>query len=146
MEAPVSTIPAAKSEGLEQVNEITLTFAEPLNAKALADMISLELRPLPGVGADKAYWLTKNDFTIKVMERFSRSDKATYVLTLKEPVPAGAKVIVHMRLALDDKETQSFTEFSFSTAEPFRVTALGTPRQKISGHPGRLPLYTRTGH
>lgn len=126
MEAPVSTIPAARSEGLEQVNEITLTFAEPLNARALADMISLELRPLPGVGADKAYWLTKNDFTIKVMERLSRSDKASYVLTLKEPVPAGTKTIVHMRLALDDKETQSFTEFSFSTAEPFRVTALGT--------------------
>lgn len=131
MEAPVSTIPAAKSEGLEQVSEIALTFAEPLNANGLADMISLELRPLPGVGKDKAYWLTKNDFTIKVMERRSRSDKASYILTLKEPIPSGTRTIVHMRLALDDKETRSFTEFSFFTAEPFRVTAVGTRSKRF---------------
>ena len=61
MEAPVSTDPADKAEGLEQVKNITLTFAEPLDAKALPGMVSLELRPLPGVGSDKSRWLTKND-------------------------------------------------------------------------------------
>lgn len=126
MEPPVSTIPAGESEGLEPVDEITLTFAEPLNPAALAAMVSIELRPLPGVGADKSYWLTKNDFTIKVKERLSLSDEASYVLVLKEPIPSGKKIIVRMRLTLDDNETQSFKEFSFSTAEPFRVTAVGT--------------------
>lgn len=126
MEAPIATIPSDKAEGLEQVQEITLTFAEPLDADALANMVSIELRPLPGVGKDKSRWLTKKDFNIKTMERRSRSDKASYVLALKGPVPAGIKTIVHLRLALSDNETQSFTEFSFSTAEPFRITGLGT--------------------
>jgi len=130
MEAPVATIPSDKTEGLEQANEITLIFADPLNADALAGMISIELRPLPGIGADKSHWLTKKDFTIKVIERRSRSDKASYVLTLKEPIRPGIKAIVHLRLALDDKESQSFTEFSFSTAEPFRVIALGTREKR----------------
>lgn len=130
MEAPVATEPADRAEGLEQVKSVALTFAEPLDPKALAGMLSLELRPLPGVGADKSRWLTKNDFTIKVMERRSRTDKAVYALTLKEPIPAGIRTIVHMRLSLDDKETESFREFSFSTAEPFRLVALGTRRME----------------
>jgi len=139
MEAPVSTNPSDKTEGLEQVKEITLTFAEPLDAKALAGMISLELRPLPGVGADKSRWLTKNDFTIKIIERKSRSDKAAYVLTLKEPIPAGIRTIAHLRLALDDKETEAFREFSFSTAEPFRAVAMGTRER-------RYPLTPEGSH
>ncbi len=130
MEAPVTMNPADKTEGLEQVKNIALTFAEPLDPQALASMVSLELRPLPGAGSDKSRWLTKNDFTIKVMERRSRSDKASYVLTLKEPISHGIKTIVHMRLALDDKVTESFREFSFSTAEPFRVVALGTRERR----------------
>lgn len=132
MEAPASMDPADRAEGLEQVKGITLTFAEPLDPKALAGMISLELRPLPGVGSDRSRWLTKNDFTVKVMERRSRTDKASYVLALKEPIPAGTRTIVHMRLSLDDKETESFREFSFSTAEPFRIVAMGT---RASGYP-----------
>ena len=126
MEAPVSLDPADRAEGLEQVKAITLTFAEPLDPKALAGMLSLELRPLPGVGSDKSRWLTKNDFTVKVVERRSRSDKASYVLTLKEPIPPGIRTIMHLRLSLDDKETESFRDFSFSTAEPFRIVAMGT--------------------
>ncbi|MEK6698364.1 MAG: MG2 domain-containing protein [Nitrospirota bacterium] len=125
MEAPVSTEPSDRAEGLEQVKSITLTFAEPLDPKALANMVSLELRPLPGVGSDKSRWLTKNDFTFKEIERRSRTDRASYVLILKEPIRPGIRTIVRMRLALDDKETESFREFSFATAEPFRAVAMG---------------------
>ncbi|MBI4350836.1 MAG: alpha-2-macroglobulin [Elusimicrobia bacterium] len=132
MEAPVLTDPADLAEGLEQVKNITLTFAEPLDPGALAGMISLELRPLPGVGSAASRWLAKNDFTVKVVERRSRAEKASYVLTLKEPIPPGIRTNVHMRLALADQDTESFRDFSFSTAEPFRVVSLGTRR---SGYP-----------
>lgn len=132
MEAPVSTDPADRAEGLDEVKNIMFTFAEPLDPKALAGMLSLELRPLPGVGTVRSRWLTKNDFSIKVMERRSRTDNASYVLTLKEPVPAGIRTIVHMRLSLDDRETESFRDISFSTAEPFRIVAMGTRR---TGYP-----------
>jgi uncharacterized protein YfaS (alpha-2-macroglobulin family) len=125
MEAPLSTIPAAETEGLENVEAITLTFAEPLDVDALKKMVTIELRPLPGVGGGPARWLNRDDFDVKPVERHSRSEHAAYVLALKHPLPLGQRVFVHFRLALDDTAPESFGEVRFATAEPFRVTSLG---------------------
>ncbi len=88
-------------------------------------MVTLELRPLPGIGVGEGQWLTRDDFEVKSMERKSRSDAATYVLSLKEPIPLGVRAIVHLRLSLDDDASESFTQVEFSTAQPFRVTGAG---------------------
>jgi alpha-2-macroglobulin len=125
MAAPVETLPADGSEGLEAVGEVALTFPEPLDRRALSRMTTLELRPLPGIDGSHARWLTAADFDVKAVERASRADKATYVLTLHQAIPLGTRTLVHLRLSLDDKESESFKEISFSTAEPFRVVGLG---------------------
>jgi uncharacterized protein YfaS (alpha-2-macroglobulin family) len=139
MATPVTTFPADKSEGIDTVKEITLTFAEPLDTDALSRMLSIELRPLPGVSSDESRWLTGSDFQIKTRERRSRQDPASYVLALKEPIPLGTHVLVHFRLSLDTQDSQSFYEISFSTAEPFRATAMGC-REK------RYPLTANGSH
>lgn len=125
MATPIETFPANGSEGLEAVREITLTFAEPIDSGALARMISIELRPLPGIGPGEARWLGSQDFQVKTKERLSRQDPASYVLILNEPIPLGMRALVHFRLSLDDSSSQSFYEIAFSTAEPFRATAVG---------------------
>lgn len=125
MATPLSTYPSNASEGLEEVSQITLNFAEPLDTSALARMLRIELRPLPGIGPGDSRWLGASDYQIKTKERLSRQDPASYVLILKEPVPLGTRAVLHFRLSLDDDSTQSFYDISFSTAEPFRATAIG---------------------
>jgi uncharacterized protein YfaS (alpha-2-macroglobulin family) len=142
MEAPLSTIPAAESEGLESVEAITLTFAEPLDAEALRKMVTIELRPLPGVGGGPARWLNRDDFDVKSVERHSGSENATYVVALKHPLPLGQRVRVHFRLALDDTSPDSFAEVRFSTSEPFRVTTLGAAGNRYPVTP-QGSRYTR---
>ena len=125
MATPTETLPANGSDGIDAVKEITLTFAEPLETGALARMLSIELRPLPGIGSGAGRWLGAADYQIKTKERLSRQDPASYILVLKEPIALGNRVVLHFRLSLDDQSTQSFYEISFSTAEPFRATAIG---------------------
>ena len=54
MAAPSNAIPANDALGLERVEAITLTFAEPIDPADLARMVTIELRPLPGVGSGGA--------------------------------------------------------------------------------------------
>jgi alpha-2-macroglobulin len=125
MATPIETLPANGADGINAVNEITLKFAEPLDSGALARMLSIELRPLPGIGSDEGRWLGAADYQIKTKERLSRQDAASYMLILKEPIPLGVRAILHFRLSLDDGSTESFYDLSFSTAEPFQATAIG---------------------
>jgi alpha-2-macroglobulin len=148
MSPPTSMLPAAGAEGLEPVRTITLVFPEPLDVQALRRMLTIELRPLPGTGADTApagtigasaarppagaapetaRLLTAQDFQIKAQERGARSDPAAYVVTLARPVPLGTRAVLHFRLSLAEEAPESALDLAFQTAERFRVTALGCP-------------------
>ncbi len=124
LSAPAETVPKDGQEDLDPVETISLSFPEPLDEAALAQMVSVELRPLPGVGSGSSRWLTGDDFQIKTEERRSRADRATYVLGLSTPIPLGTRAVVHLRLSLDDS-ARSFKEIGFATAQPFRVLAMG---------------------
>ncbi|MBI2215046.1 MAG: alpha-2-macroglobulin [Acidobacteria bacterium] len=132
MSPPERTVPEDGAEGLERVDEIALTFAQPLDPGALARMVQIELRPLPGIGGSAASrTLPRDDISVKAVERANRSDAATYVLTLKEPIPLGTRAVVHFRLTLDDRDEAPFKQISFSTAEPFRVVSVGCRDQQL---------------
>jgi len=130
MAPPIDSVPEDGAEALGPVDRIRLTFPEPLDAAALERMATVELRALPGVGEGAAAspdrrTLTGEDFAIKALERSSRSAPASYLLTLRHPIPLGTRALVKLRLSLDDGAAASFAEVGFSTAEPFRATALG---------------------
>ncbi len=125
MSAPAETVPANNEQGLDPVEALTMTFPEPLDLQALSQMLTIELRPLPGIDKDEAEWLTRENFDIKEMERSSRSDPAKYVVGFHNSIPSGTRAIAHLRLSLDDSTTESFLEISFSTAEPFRIVSAG---------------------
>lgn len=126
MQAPVGTVPPAGAENLDPVEAITLYFPEPLDPAGLAAMATVELRPLPGFGAAAPRWLTRQDFEVKEVERASPADPAGYVLVLRSPIPLGTRATVHLRLSLDDGPERSFAPYSFATAPPFRIAAVGT--------------------
>jgi alpha-2-macroglobulin len=125
LEPPVSTIPGAGETALQPVEAITLRFSEPLQAEVLQRMASIELQPLPGISGEALRLLTAADFTVKVIERTSRSMPAAYVLALRHPIPLGMRATLRLRLALEEAPSVSSSEISFSTAEPFRVAAVG---------------------
>jgi uncharacterized protein YfaS (alpha-2-macroglobulin family) len=139
MSPPTSTLPAARAEGLDPVRTITLVFPEPLDVAALRRMLTIELRALPGAAdtvaapaggaaaADQVRVLTGQDFQIKSQERGSRSDPATYIVSLARPIPLGTRAVLHFRLSLAEESHESALDLAFQTAERFRVVALGCP-------------------
>lgn len=125
MEVPTQSIPADREEGLDPVERISLTFAEALDPGALRQMVRIGVRPLPGIDDSQTRWLDQKDFDLKVVERAQRRDAASYVLTLNRPIASGQRVIVRLRLSLDDSTSDSFKDISFTTSESFRITGMG---------------------
>lgn len=134
---PTKTLPAEGEEVADPVKAITLTFPEPLDPQTLGRMLSIEVRPLPGVarGAGGAgaepRWITARDFQVKALDRKERNDPAPYVLTLATPIPLGAKAILHFRLSLGEAAPESSLDLAFTTAEPFRVISLGCSGSRV---------------
>lgn len=131
MSPPTRTIPSDRTDDLEPLDKITLTFPEPLPPSSLAAMTKIELRPRPGLDASRARWLDSDDFEVKSMERRSPSDNATYVLRLAEPIPESTRAMVHFTLSLDDDHDESFSQFSFSTLDAFRLTSFGCSSHRL---------------
>ena len=125
MEPPTGTIPSAGAADVEKVEQISLTFADPIDVEALRQMVRIELRPRPGLDRQNAQWLDRDNFQIKVVERRSPSDPASYVLALNRPLPEQQRVLVHLRLSLDDDSPHSFHQTAFTTAQPFRAVRVG---------------------
>lgn len=121
---PRETIPAAGSTDLEPLSEITLVFPEPLDTDALARLLSVTVRPLPGVGDAGATVLPREAYAVRMLERGAAGDPARYALRFREPVPWGRTVVLALRLSLADT-ARSVAEMAYSTAEAFRVTAVG---------------------
>ncbi len=137
MSAPVSSQPMNGAGDLNQLDDITLIFASPVDPLTLKQMLRIELRELPGIDNSNAYWLNQEDFQIKTIERSNSAQNAAYVINLARPISSGKKAIIHLRLSLDDGLDESFHEISFSTAKPFEVRQLGCP--------GNLYPITTTG-
>jgi len=133
MVPPVSTVPADGETGLAPVEEVTLTFAEPIAKEKLERMVSFELRPLPGVESKGPRVLGPEDYAVKALERASSKDPASYGFRFRQAVPNGVRVIVRLQLSLDDRARESFMDLSFSTKEPFRVVAAGCMEGEVSG-------------
>ena len=125
MSAPQSSVPANGATGLDPVETISLRFAEPIAAADLARLVTIELRPLPGVGGEQSRWLDSHDFDVMAQERQAPNAPAGYVLTLHAPVPWGTKAIVHVRLSPDPAKGAEEQTLSFSTAEPFHAVSFG---------------------
>jgi uncharacterized protein YfaS (alpha-2-macroglobulin family) len=133
LEAPVASVPNDGAEGLEPFDEITLTFGEPLPPAMLAKMVTLELRPLPGVSGGRR--LPPEEIRIKALERTSRADASSYSLSLGHAVPAGTRAVLTLRLSTDDAAAGAAKELSFATGEPFRVLSFGCRERQLPATP-----------
>src|SRR5256712_10697376 len=89
MAAPSNAIPPNDALGLERVESITLTFAEPIDPADLARMVTIELRPLPGVGSGGARWGTAPHPPGQALERHARPAPPRHAPPRARPLPPG---------------------------------------------------------
>jgi hypothetical protein len=134
---PSKTLPGENEEVADPVKSISLVFPEPLDPQTLGRMLSIEVRPLPGIarGAGTAgnepRWITARDFQVKALDRKDRNDPASYVLTLASPIPLGSRAVLHFHLSLAEAGPESALDLSFTTAEPFRIVSFGCPGSRV---------------
>ena len=119
---PVETSPADEPDGIVDLDAIRLTFIDPVDEKALARLLTIELRPQPGFATGEAQLLTAQDFTIKELERAAPSDRQTYAVTLHRPVPDGYVAILRLRLSDEPGLDDPSFELRLRSATPFTVT------------------------
>ncbi len=136
MAAPVRTLPADGADKLDPVQAVTLTFRDPVDPAILAGMVTVDLRPLPGIGGEGERTLDRHDFDVKAMERGRPGDPARYVLDFHHPIPRGTRAVVHIRLAPESGAKAEEARLAFATAAPFQVTRFGCRDTAYPALPG----------
>ncbi|MFY8106388.1 MAG: hypothetical protein ACOVKO_05680, partial [Elstera sp.] len=126
--APVAVSPADGATQVPRPQEILLSFADPVDPALLARLLTVEIRPFPGLDAGQGRSLTAQDFTVKPLDRAGPSAPASYAIQLRTSIEDGAKVFVRLRQALEASLDAPVSSSSFSTAQAFRATALACGR------------------
>lgn len=119
---PTETSPGADDDPPAELTQIALTFNEPLDVAALARLMTIELRPSPGVEPQGGQLLSPAAYDIRPLERAARDKGQTYVVRFHEAVSDGRVAILRLKLSdapgLDD---ETF-ELRARTAPPFTMS------------------------
>lgn len=120
--SPSATGPSDSSNGAANLDTVALTFDQPVDQAALARLLTIDLAPQPGITGVGTQTLTAQDFDLRPVERTARSDKQTYLVVLRSPVPDGR--IATLRLRLSDEPGLDDPTFALPlhSATPFGVT------------------------
>jgi hypothetical protein len=118
---PISTTTTDDPAGIAELDQIALTFAEPVAAEALARLLTIELRPLPGIEAAGGQVLGPQDVTVTALEREARSDAQTYLVRLRNPVPDGRLALLRLKLSDEPGLDVPSFELRLRSAAPFTV-------------------------
>ena len=119
---PVATGPSDSDTGQPGLDTLALTFAEPVDPAALRRALDVELRPVPGLTATGAQPLTGGDYDLRAAERAGPSDRQTYLLVLRRPVPDGQVAIVRLRLSDQPGLDDPTFEARIRSAAPFGLS------------------------
>jgi hypothetical protein len=120
---PQQTGPADDPGGITDLDRLALTFPNPVDRDALARLLTIELRPQPGITADGAVTLTAQDFDITAVERASRAEPQTYMVVLHRPVPDNMVAILRLRLSDEPGLDPPIFETRLHSPVPFAFTA-----------------------
>ncbi len=131
MARPARSIPSNGATDLGPIEELSLSFSQPIPPETLSRMLRIETRPLPGFGEKGLLSLGPEDYSIKTMAREKPGDPADYVLRLHAPIPFGRMVKLYLRLSTDDRDEDSVAVLSFSTAPPFTATAFHVGQRRL---------------
>lgn len=121
---PKSVLPSRRSN-LDPFTGFTFTFAERIEPDDLAGMISLEIKPLPGIGEQETFWISREDFHIKELEQRQGSPDSNYIVTLSSPIEYGKRATLTLKLSLNPGIPGSVASYIFETKREFTVKGMG---------------------
>jgi len=119
---PKSTTPADGADPVAELAQISLTFPEPVDVAALSRLVSIELRPAPGISPRGGQVLTAADYEIRPLERTDRGAEQTYVVKFRDAIADGRVAILRLRLADEPGLDDETYELRVRTATPFVMT------------------------
>lgn len=119
---PTATQPTENDDPAPQLTQVTLTFAQPVDVAALMRLMSVELRPSPGLSSQGGQVLPASSYDITPLERANRSDPQSYVLRFHETIADGRVAILRLKLADEAGLDTETYELRLPTAPPFIVT------------------------
>ena len=98
-----------------------LTFADPVDLGALTKLLSIELRPAPGLSAAGGQFLNAQDFAILPLAPGKREAGQSYLVQLKNAVPDGRVAILRLKLSNEPGLDEPSFELRLQSAVPFTV-------------------------
>ncbi|MBM3625460.1 MAG: alpha-2-macroglobulin, partial [Alphaproteobacteria bacterium] len=119
---PRSTQPTEGADPQLELTQIALTFAEPVDVGALARLLSIEIRPAPGVSPQRGQMLSASAYEIRALERDARAADQTYVIRFRERIADGRVAILRLRLSDEAGLDDQTYELRLRTAPPFAAT------------------------
>lgn len=120
---PTTTVPAAGAEPAGEISQIALTFPQPVDLAALRRLLSIELRPAPGLSPDGAQTLPAAAYEIVARERGARNDAQEYLVRFHERIADGRVAVLRLKLADEAALDAENFELRVQTATPFAVVA-----------------------
>ncbi|HEY8064376.1 MAG TPA: MG2 domain-containing protein [Methylosinus sp.] len=119
---PSSTNPTESADPIADLEQITLTFPEPVDIAALARLLTIELRPAPGIAPLGGQLLTAKDYDIRPLERADRNAAQSVAIRLRETIRDGRVAILRLKLADEPGLDDEIFELRARSAAPFSVT------------------------
>ena len=121
---PLLPVPVSTALPDDGGDRFALTFDGPVDIPALTRLLSIELRPAPGISAEGGQTLTAPDFSVQAADRGERKDRQTYLVVLRQPIPDDRVAILRLRLSDEPGLDDPMFELRTTTATPFGVTDL----------------------
>jgi len=119
---PSSTNPTDGADPVADLEQITFTFPEPVDIAALARLLTIELRPAPGISPLGGQLLTPKDYDIRPLERADRNAAQSVAIRLRETIRDGRVAILRLKLADEPGLDDEIFELRARSAAPFSVT------------------------
>lgn len=122
---PSATGPADSTTGATDLDTISLTFPEPVDATVLARLLTIELGPQSGGPRQtqvQTQVLSPQDYDLRAVERSARTDPQTYLVVLRRPVPDGQVATLRLHLSDAPELDDPIFELALRSAAPFRLS------------------------
>ena len=120
---PISAIPEAGMDPAPEITQVSLTFAQPVDVSALSRLLTVEVRPSPGISSQGGQILNSSAYDIIAAERKSRADPQSYIIRFHERIADGRIVFVKLKLSDEPGLGDEIYELRALTAPPFSVSS-----------------------
>ncbi len=124
LSGPVRSTPEQGDTDVPMLEAISLTFPGSVPVSALADAVTIALWDAPSADGQPRNVLTADHFSVKRIGEDIPQTEASYLLTLRNPIPESTRVRLSIDLTRPREEAARF-HLDFTTARSFCVLAAG---------------------